>query len=97
MWRCGAPQAARDAARKPWEAAVPVARANRQWAPVGTSGSLDDVPHRLRPPSCPAERPRDLYGSILRTFGIRRCSSERGFALATIKTPGLQSAGKWER
>ncbi len=28
---------------------------------------------------------------------LRRCSSERGFALATIKTPGLQSAGKWER
>ncbi len=24
----------RDAARKPWEAAVPVARANRQWTPL---------------------------------------------------------------
>jgi hypothetical protein len=28
---------------------------------------------------------------------LKRYSSERGFALATIKTPGLQSAGKWER
>ncbi len=65
-WRCGAPRAARDAVRKPWEAAVPVARANRRSA----SGSLDDAPHRLRLPSCPADRPRDLYGSISRTFGI---------------------------
>ncbi len=56
------------------EAATPVARANRQWAPVGASAGLDDALHRLRPPSCPpigpSHRPRDLYGSILRTFGI---------------------------
>ena len=55
-----------DAVRKPWEAAVPVARANRRRA----SGSLDDAPHRPQLPSYPADRPRDLYGSLLRTFGI---------------------------
>ena len=49
------------------EAAVPVAWANRRSA----SGSLDDVPHRPRLPSCPADSPGDLYGSLLRTFGIR--------------------------
>ena len=64
--RCGASQAMRDAVRKPWEAAVPVARANRRRA----SESLDDVPHRPRLPSYPADRPRDLYGSLIRTFGI---------------------------
>jgi len=58
----------RDAVRKPWEAAVPVAQANRRRA----SESLADVPHRLRLPSCPADRPHDLYGSIIRTFGISR-------------------------
>ncbi len=31
-WRCGTSQAMRDAVRKPWETAVPVAQANRQWA-----------------------------------------------------------------
>ncbi len=56
----------RDAARKPWEAAAPVARANRRRASAG----LADAPHRLRPPSYPADRPRDLYGPISRTFGI---------------------------
>ena len=50
-----------DAARKPWAAVVPVAWANRRRA----SGSLDDAPHRLRPPFCPADRPRDLYGSLI--------------------------------
>ncbi len=44
--------------------AVPVARANRQGAYGRVSGSLEVAPHRLRPPSCPADRPRDLYGSI---------------------------------
>ncbi len=59
------------AARKPQstrfgEAAVPVARANRRRA----SESRDDVPHRPRRPSYPADRPRDLYESLIRTFGI---------------------------
>jgi len=31
-WRCGASRAMRDAVRKPWEVAVPVARANRRRA-----------------------------------------------------------------
>ncbi len=69
--RCGTSGAMCDAARKPWETAVPVARANRRRA----SGSLADVPHRLRLPSYPADRPRDLYGSLLRTFGIRSAPS----------------------
>ena len=78
--RCGASRAVRDAARKPrpqsiGEATAPAARANRQWAAVGASAGLDDAPHRLRPPSCPPlgplHRPRDLYGPISRTFGIR--------------------------
>ncbi len=69
-WLCKASQAMRDAVRKPWEAAVPVARANRRRA----SESLDDVPQDPRlpsyPPAGPTDRPRDLYGSISRTFGI---------------------------
>ncbi len=44
------------AARKPWEAAAPVARANRRRA----SESLDDVPHRRQLSSYPADRPHDL-------------------------------------
>ncbi len=56
----------RDAVRKPWEAAVPVAQANRRRA----SGSLDDVPHRLRLPSYPADRLHDLYGSLSTLLGI---------------------------
>ena len=68
-WRCGTPRAARDAVRPLAESLVkppPVARANRRSA----SGSLDDVSHRLRLPSCPADRPRDLYGPLLRIIGI---------------------------
>ena len=42
--------------------------------PPGASAGLDDARHRPRPPSCPADRPRDLYGSLLRTFGIRSAS-----------------------
>ena len=64
--RCGASQAMRDAVRKPWETAVPVGRANRQRA----SESLDDVPHRPRLPSYPADRPPDLYGSLSTLLGI---------------------------
>ncbi len=48
----------------------PVARANHRRA----SGSLADDPHRPRlssdPPLGPTDRPRDLHGSILRTFGM---------------------------
>ncbi len=70
--RCGTSEAMRDAvrprARKSWEAATPVARANRRRA----SESLDDIPHRLRLPSYPADRPHDLYGSLSARFGITR-------------------------
>ena len=63
--RCKASEAMRDAvrplARKSWEAATPVARANRRRA----SESLDDIPHRLQLPSYPADRPHDLYGVII--------------------------------
>ncbi len=42
---------------------------------VGASESLDDVPHRLRlptyPPVGPADRLRDLYGSLSTLLGIR--------------------------
>ncbi len=38
---------------------------------VGASESLDDVPHRLRLPSYPADRLRDLYGSLSALLGIR--------------------------
>ncbi len=58
------------AVRKPWEAAVPVARANRQRA----SESLDDAPQDPRlpsyPPDGPTDRPRDLYGSLSALLGI---------------------------
>ncbi len=57
-------------AHKIWEAAVPVAQANRRRA----SESLADVPHRPRlpsyPPMGPTQRLPDLYGSLSRTFGI---------------------------
>ncbi len=48
--RCGASQAMRDAVRKPWETAVPVAQANRQWAKRRrASESLDDAPQDAAP------------------------------------------------
>jgi hypothetical protein len=37
---------------------------------VGASESLDDAPHRLRLPFCPADRARDLYGSLSAILGI---------------------------
>jgi len=63
----------RDAVRKPWEAAVPVAQANRRRA----SESLADVPHRPRLASYPADRLRDLYESLIRTFGISRVETQQ--------------------
>ncbi len=39
---------------------------------VRASESLDDVPHRPRLPSYPADRLRDLYGSLSARFGMRR-------------------------
>ncbi len=43
---------------------------------VRASESLDDVPHRPRlpsyPPVGPTDRLPDLYGSLSRTFGMRR-------------------------
>ncbi len=38
---------------------------------VGASKSLADVPQDPRLPSYPADHPRDLYESLIRTFGIR--------------------------
>ncbi len=76
-WRCGTSGATRPvskpwAARKPWEAAVPVAQANRQRAPVGASESLADVPQDPRlpsyPPVGPTHRLRDLYESFQRSL-----------------------------
>ncbi len=66
----------RDAVRKPWEAAVPVAQANRQWANRWrASESLDDVPQDPRlpcyPPDGPTDRPPDLYGSLSALLGIK--------------------------
>ena len=78
--RCGTSEATRPvskpwAARKPWETAVPVARANRQRANGRASESLADVPHRLRlpsyPPVGPTHRLHDLYGSLSALLGIR--------------------------
>ena len=69
-WRCGTSEATRDAVRKPWETAVPVAQANRRRA----SESLADVPHRLRlpsyPPIGPTHRLHDLYESLSTLLGI---------------------------
>ncbi len=45
----------------------PVGQANRRRA----SESLDDVPHRPRLPSYPADRLPDLYGSLSTLLGIR--------------------------
>ena len=78
-WRgdAGASQAMRDAVRKPWEAAVPVAQANRRRAPK----SLDDVPHRPRlpsyPPVGPTDRLPDLYGSLSTLLGMTPKGSSR--------------------
>ncbi len=62
----------RDAVRKPWEAAVPVARTAGE--SVRASESLADVPHRPRlssyPPVGPKDRLRDLYGSLSTLLGI---------------------------
>ena len=74
--RCGASRAMRDAVRKPWEAAVPVAQANRQRANGRASESLADVPHRPRLPSYPPVGPtdclHDLDGSLSTLLGIRK-------------------------
>ncbi len=69
---CGTPSA-------PWPKTLGNRRFGRAGEPaVGesmrASESLADVPHRLRlpsyPPNGPTDRPRDLYGSLIRTFGI---------------------------
>jgi len=56
----------RDAVRKPWYTAVPVAHAARRRA----SKTLADTPHRLRVSSCSTGRMGDLYRSLLLLFGI---------------------------
>ncbi len=44
---------------------------------VGASESLDDVPHRQRLPSYPADRLPDLYESLSALLGIRLDHDER--------------------
>ncbi len=82
MRRCGASQAMRDAVRKPWDAAVPVGKANRRRA----SESLDDVPQDPRlpayPPIGPTDRLPDLYGSLSALLGISLNADRRGLASA---------------
>ncbi len=56
------------------------------------SGSLADVPHRPRLPSCPADRPRDLYGSFLWIIGIRPVSDIAAPWLAGADMAGTQLA-----
>ncbi len=68
---------------------------------MGASESLDDVPHRLRLSSYPADRPRDLYESLIRTLGIipriferqpLSSAARRPFVVISIlKSPGLTS------
>ncbi len=74
MRRCGASRAMRDAARprgrKPRPASIGEAAFGRAGEPPGALESLDDAPHRPRLPSYPADRPRDLYGSLSTRFGI---------------------------
>ena len=82
LWRCGASRSVRDAARKPvdgpadtktfggpadLQAAPRVAYAARRRA----SERLDDAPHRRRRSTCPKDRLRDLYGSLLVLLGIK--------------------------
>ncbi|MCH8002848.1 MAG: hypothetical protein IIA34_14485 [Proteobacteria bacterium] len=80
----------RDAARKPWETAVRVARANRRRA----SESLDDALHRPRLPSYPADRPRDLYGSLSTLLGM---SPPLGEAAGPASPKTRNSAGFFEK
>ena len=42
---------------------------DRAGEPPGASASLDDVPHRPRLPSCPADRPRDRHGGFPKFCG----------------------------
>ncbi len=118
-WRCRAsratgpvrkPWTVRPRGRKPWptrlgEAAVPVARANRQWAYLWASESPDDAPHsprrslrrsqgRPRLPSCPplgpTHRPRDLHGSISALRGISpKGRGDRGIARPGRRGPAV--------
>ena len=74
------------------EAAGPFARANCRTA----SGNLADAPHRPRLPSCPppgppmgpVDRPRDLYGSLSRTFCTSVANlSDPDAAVAWLRSP----------
>ncbi len=102
---CGTPSAlgAESLGLQDLEKPPPVARANRQWAPLRASASRDDpssaaaalplrrvgAPHRLRPPSCsllgPADRPRDLYGSLSALLGISSGQRMPGFLTAFFR------------
>ena len=83
--RCRASEGVRDAARKPWEGAVSVAYAARRSA----SEHLDDAPHRLRRPSYPTDRIRDLQGSLSTLLGMS--PSER-CRLYLITPPAFEPA-----
>jgi len=82
----------RDAARKPWETAVPVAQANRRRA----SESPADVPHRPRLPSYPADRLLDLYGSLSALLGISLEEALKG-AMGTGPPPEKPKCGGKKR
>ncbi len=71
----------------------PVAWANRQRATGRASGSLDEVPHRLRLPSYPADRLPDLYGSLSTLLGI----SARGRGTLYQKSRGQAKAQRLRR
>ncbi len=83
---------------KAWGKPPPVARANRQRAPVGTSGNLDDARHRLRLPSCPphgpTDRPRDLYGSLSARFGITLPRYRSSRPQAKAQRPGVEPGAR---
>jgi uncharacterized protein (TIGR00369 family) len=80
----------RDAARKPPSTRLGEAASGRAGEPPGASAGLDDAPHRLRPPSCPADRPRDLYGSLSTLLGI---TQQHGFFHAGITSTIADTAG----
>ena len=85
MPRCRASQVVRNDARRPRQAAVPVASA-RRWR---ASESLDDTLYRPRLPSYPAKRGNDLHGFLSPKFGMTHTgrSSSRGVAREASTRP----------